>query len=51
MSLIYVADPSWHMDMEETYWSIVYPYYPELRAAPAYHGLKKLPKVQAVSEK
>lgn len=48
MSLIYVADPSWHMDMEETYWSIVYPYYPELRAAPAYHGLKKLPKVPPV---
>lgn len=48
MSLIYVADPSWHMDMEETYWSIVYPYYPELRAAPAYYGLKKLPKVPPV---
>jgi hypothetical protein len=45
MSLIYVADPSWHMDMEETYWSIVYPFYPELRAAPAYHGLKKQEKV------
>ncbi|MCB0169939.1 MAG: beta-galactosidase [Anaerolineae bacterium] len=51
MSLIYVADPSWHMDDEETYWSIVYPYYPELRAAPAYHGLKKLPKVPPVGEK
>lgn len=51
MSLIYVADPSWHMDDEETYWSIVYPYYPELRAAPAYHGLKKLPKVPSVEEK
>jgi hypothetical protein len=48
MSLIYIANPSWHMDMEETYWSIVYPFYPELRAAPAYHGLKKQPKVPAV---
>ena len=48
MSLIYVANPSWHMDMEETYWSIVYPFYPELRAAPAYHGLKKQPKVPPV---
>jgi len=48
MSLIYVADPSWHMNDEETYWSIVYPYYPELRAAPAYHGLSKLEKVPPV---
>jgi len=45
MSLIYVANPAWHMDMEETYWSIVYPYYPEARVAPAYEGLKKLEKV------
>ncbi|MEM7349089.1 MAG: beta-galactosidase [Chloroflexota bacterium] len=48
MSLIYVANPAWHMDMEETYWSIVYPYYPEARVAPAYEGLKKLDKVPAV---
>jgi hypothetical protein len=48
MNLIYVADPSWHMDMEETYWSIVYPYYPEARVAPAYEGLKKLEKVPEV---
>jgi hypothetical protein len=45
MSLIYVADPAWHMNTEETYWSIIYPFYPELRAAPAYHGLKKQEKV------
>jgi hypothetical protein len=45
MSLIYVADPSWHMDMEETYWSIIYPYYPELRTAPAYYGVLYMPKV------
>lgn len=51
MSLIYVANPAWHMDMEETYWSIVYPYYPELRAAPAYHGLKKQAKVPPVGDK
>ena len=50
MSLIYVANPSWHMDMEETYWSIVYPYYPELRAAPAYYGLKKQEKVPPAGE-
>ena len=48
MSLIYVANPAWHMDTEETYWSIVYPYYPEARVAPAYEGLKKLEKVPAV---
>jgi len=45
MSLIYVADPDWHMDMEETYWSIVYPHYPELRVAPAYEVLKRMEKV------
>jgi hypothetical protein len=45
MSLIYIANPNWHMDDEETYWSIVYPHFPELRAAPAYFGLKKLEKV------
>jgi hypothetical protein len=38
------------MDTEETYWSIVYPYYPELRAAPAYHGLKKQEKVPPVGQ-
>lgn len=48
MSLIYVANPAWHMDQEETYWSIVYPYYPEARVAPAYEGLKKLEKIPAV---
>jgi hypothetical protein len=50
MSLIYVADPTWHMDDEETYWSIVYPFYPELRAAPAYYGLKGLEKTPPVEE-
>ncbi len=44
MSLIYVANPQWTMDDEQTYWSIVYPTYPELTAAPAYFGLKAMPK-------
>jgi hypothetical protein len=44
MSLIYVADPQWTMDDEQTYWSIVYPSYPELMAAPAYYGLQSIPK-------
>jgi hypothetical protein len=44
MSLIYVANPQWTMNDEQTYWSIVYPTYPELTAAPAYFGLKKMPK-------
>ncbi len=44
MSLIYVADPKWTMNDEQTYWSIVYPTYPELTAAPAYFGLKEMPK-------
>ena len=42
MSLIYIANPQWTMNDEQTYWSIVYPTYPELTAAPAYFGLKKL---------
>lgn len=44
MSLIYVADPQWTMQDEQTYWSIVYPTYPELTAAPAYYALKAMPK-------
>lgn len=44
MSLIYVADPQWTINDEQTYWSIVYPTYPELTAAPAYYGLKSIPK-------
>jgi hypothetical protein len=32
------------MNDEQTYWSIVYPTYPELTAAPAYFGLKDMPK-------
>ncbi len=44
MSLIYVANPQWTVNDEQTYWSIVYPTYPELTAAPAYYGLKTMPK-------
>jgi hypothetical protein len=44
MSLIYIANPQWTMNDEQTYWSIVYPTYPELTAAPAYFGLKNMPK-------
>lgn len=44
MSLIYVADPEWTVDDEQTYWSIVYPKYPEAWLAPAYHALKAMPK-------
>lgn len=48
MSLIYIAHPAWHMGMEETYWSIVYPGFPELRTAPAYYGMVVMPKVPPV---
>jgi hypothetical protein len=44
MSLIYIANPQWTMNDEQTYWSIVYPTYPELTYAPAYIGLKTMPK-------
>ncbi len=44
MSLIYVANPRWTMQDEQTYWSIVYPTYPEFTPAPAYFGLKQMPK-------
>ncbi len=45
MNLIYVANPDWTRDNEETYWSIIYPFYPELRAAPAYYNVKSMSKV------
>ena len=45
MSLIYIADPQWGPEDEQTYWSVVYPGYPELRTAPAYYGLQQMPKV------
>ncbi|RME46683.1 MAG: hypothetical protein D6796_08710, partial [Caldilineae bacterium] len=39
MSLIYLANPDWTEADEQFYWSITYPYYPELKARPAYWGL------------
>ncbi len=48
MSVIYIADPQWTMADEQTYWSIVYPGYPELRTAPAYYGLLTMPKIPPV---
>jgi hypothetical protein len=45
MSIIYIADPNWHWGMEQMYWSIVYPGYPELRTSPAYYGVLYMPKV------
>lgn len=44
MSLIYIADPQWTLEDEQTYWSVVYPGYPELRTSPAYYGLLYMPK-------
>lgn len=44
MSLIYIANPQWTLDDEQTYWSIVYPTYPEFTPAPAYYALKDMPK-------
>jgi hypothetical protein len=48
MSLIYIANPRWTMEDEQTYWSIVYPGYPDLRTAPAYYGVLTMPKVPPV---
>ena len=45
MNVIYVADPQWTLADEQTYWSVVYPGYPELRTAMAYYGLLYMPKV------
>jgi len=42
MSLIYLANVDWTEDNEQTYWSITYPLYPELKARPAYWGLMEL---------
>jgi hypothetical protein len=48
MSLIYIADPQWTLEDEQTYWSVVYPGYPELRTSPAYYGLLYMPKTPTV---
>ena len=38
----------WTREDEQTYWSVVYPGYPELRTSMAYYGLLYMPKVTAV---
>jgi hypothetical protein len=48
MSLIYIADPQWTLEDEQTYWSVVYPGYPELRTSPAYYGMLYMPKTRGV---
>jgi hypothetical protein len=44
MSLIYLPDSQWGIDDEQTYWSIIYPGYPDLRLRPAYVHLRDMPK-------
>jgi hypothetical protein len=44
MSLIYMPDSQWGKKDEQTYWSIIYPGYPDLRIRSAYMQLKGMPK-------
>jgi hypothetical protein len=44
MSLIYMPYPDWSPDMEQYWWGVVEPAYPELRLRPAYVKLKNMPK-------
>jgi hypothetical protein len=44
MSLIYMPNPQWTKQDEQTYWSIIFPDYPALRLRPAYMRLKEMPK-------
>ncbi len=44
MSLIYMPDSEWGIADEQTFWSIIYPGYPDLRMRPAYMALKAMPK-------
>jgi hypothetical protein len=44
MSLIYIADPDWTEDMEQYWWAISEPGYPDFRPRPAYLKLKAMPK-------
>ncbi|MCG3206877.1 MAG: hypothetical protein FOGNACKC_00476 [Anaerolineae bacterium] len=48
MNVIYIADPRWTLDDEQTYWSVVYPGYPQLRTSMAYYGLLTMDKVPPV---
>ncbi len=51
MSLIYVANPDWTANNEETYWSITYPHYPGLVATESYYNLLHITKVPPVGGK
>lgn len=44
MSLIYMPDSQWGIDDEQTYWSVIYPGYPDLRLRPAYVHLRDVLK-------
>jgi hypothetical protein len=44
MSLIYMPDVQWGLEDEQTYWSIIYPGYPELRMRAAYWNLQEMEK-------
>ena len=44
MSLIYMPDAQWDANDEQSYWSIIFPGYPDLRLRPAYVALKQMPK-------
>jgi hypothetical protein len=44
MSLIYMPDSEWGIDDEQTFWSVIYPGYPDLRMRPAYMALKSMVK-------
>ena len=44
MTLIYMPDAQWGIGDEQTYWSVIYPGYPELRLRPAYQAIKAMPK-------
>jgi hypothetical protein len=48
MTVIYIAHPEWTAADEQTYWSVVYPGYPDLNTAPAYYGLLTMEKVPPV---
>ena len=44
MSLIYMPDSEWGIGDEQTFWSVIYPGYPDLRMRPAYMALKSMAK-------
>ncbi len=44
MTTIYIADPEWTPDVEQYWWAITYPDYPDTRVRPAYTALKQMEK-------